>query len=682
MTLRFKVLSAILISCIALGLAVMKVTYLQYKAARAVVAEIDMPTRISAVVHELQIERGRSVGMITSDYAERNVTALTEHRTKTNEAIQAIRTYIAREDYEGYDESLNGRVDRMLQGLQDVVTFRSRVDVRAATVGEVVGTYTGQIDAMIDLLLKISQHMGTPSTSAHLSYFQKLVEAKEHGGLERAIGAALLNRAAAGEVPVPLFKRYWARRSGEQFALRQFRGIADDEVLDLFDQTVRGSDVDRVAEIREVLANILVTKEGQGIDGKDWFDLATKRLNLIKQVEDQVGVEISRMAQAEYDGRIMQMYLFLGIGLFALLFSSFVCVRAMRSFNRAMTNITDDVTKLGRGDLSDGAPLDRSPDTRRVRMCVQDLRDKMREVADSACAMADGDLGRPIRPLSDDDVMGKSLEQTRQILLDAIKRSAELIVAVGRGADDLSGLSRSLSEGTSTQAAAAHQLSATAQQISGSVDLATQNAAQTEQIAAEAARDAEKSGAAVTDAVRAMTTINEQIAIVQELARQTDLLALNAAVEAARAGEHGKGFAVVASEVRKLAERSNKAAEEIVGLSTESRSLSGNAQSLLDAMVPKISNTDELIRDIAENLRAQSGSIEEVNSAIADLSRVIGSNSSASEQTAETARNLSLQTQALSEVFAFFKVTEQAQAHPPADVPSQGPGNLEIPRAA
>ena len=93
---------------------------------------------------------------------------------------------------------------------------------------------------------------------------------------------------------------------------------------------------------------------------------------------------------------------------------------------------------------------------------------------------------------------------------------------------------------------------------------------QMEQMALKGSRDSEDSGAAVGETVTAMKQIAEKISIVEEIAYQTNLLALNAAIEAARAGEHGRGFAVVATEVRKLAERSQTAAQEIGGLASKS----------------------------------------------------------------------------------------------------------------
>jgi len=78
-----------------------------------------------------------------------------------------------------------------------------------------------------------------------------------------------------------------------------------------------------------------------------------------------------------------------------------------------------------------------------------------------------------------------------------------------------------------------------------------------------------------------MQLIGDKITIVAEIARQTNLLALNAAIEAARAAEHGKGFAVVAAEVRKLAERTQEAAKEILEVAGSNVELANNAGKLM-----------------------------------------------------------------------------------------------------
>jgi methyl-accepting chemotaxis protein len=162
----------------------------------------------------------------------------------------------------------------------------------------------------------------------------------------------------------------------------------------------------------------------------------------------------------------------------------------------------------------------------------------------------------------------------------------------------------------------------------------------------------------VAETVKAMKEIAAKINIIEEIARQTNLLALNAAIEAARAGEHGKGFAVVAAEVRKLAERSQKAAGEINELSTSSVAVAEVAGQMLTAIVPNIQKTAELVQEIAAASREQDAGAEQISKSIQQLDSVIQQNASASEEMASTAEELSGQAEQLSEMIGFFVVEE------------------------
>ena len=279
-------------------------------------------------------------------------------------------------------------------------------------------------------------------------------------------------------------------------------------------------------------------------------------------------------------------------------------------------------------------------------------------------ALATGDLSHRLEVSSGDEIgqMEQALGTVSASLMRTITDIRGIAGEVSAASQSISTASVMISKGATSQAAAAEEASASMEEMASNIKQNADNAQQTDKIANKSAKDAQESGQSVLEAVAAMKEIANKISIIEEIARQTNLLALNAAIEAARAGEHGKGFAVVAAEVRKLAERSQKAAAEINQLSSTTLNVSVKSGEMLGRLVPDIQRTAELVQEISAASREQDSGGEQINKALQQLEKVIQQNASASEEMAATTEELTGQSEQLVSALSFFRTGDEGRA--------------------
>jgi methyl-accepting chemotaxis protein len=324
----------------------------------------------------------------------------------------------------------------------------------------------------------------------------------------------------------------------------------------------------------------------------------------------------------------------------------------------SMNQVTRLAEEISSGNL-DLEVAERSPKDRLMQSLNRMIKG-LGEVSGVAEEIAGGNLMVEIKERSGQDKLLLALKGMVTSLRDVVTQVQTAADNVASGSQQLSSTSQQMSQGATEQAAAAEEASSSMEEMAANIRQNADNALQTERIALKSAEVARQGGDAVTATVGAMKEIAGKISIIEEIARQTNLLALNAAIEAARAGEHGKGFAVVAAEVRKLAERSQRAAAEISELSGSSVEVAEKAGQMLIQMVPDIQRTADLVQEITAASKEQDTGAEQVNQAIQQLDQVIQQNASASEQMASTAEELTSQAEQMQATMAFFKVGTQA----------------------
>ncbi|MBB4302690.1 methyl-accepting chemotaxis protein [Rhodobium orientis] len=631
-------LAALIPSLAVVGLAgnTMLERYETYSEIRTMVPLTVMAEDAANLVHEIQKERGATAAYMNGGFTDKARAVVDQQRKLTDASADVFWSRV-----NAMDERVTGKIEDIggvLDAQEEIRVIRAGIDDRSKSSAEAIKVFTEEITEYVAVIVAVIELSSTRDISGNLIPFLSLVEAKEAGGTERAFGSALLaSMAANGSFEYPQFLRYMSMLGAEKAYLHEFEANSSDAQKALFKDTVKGPDVEQVEAWRTVLQDLPNTRDAQGIKAFDWFAAATRRLDMIKQVSDELVHRAEGSAEAGAASLFNQMLLFVGMVAGLGVVVAIFVVAQVRSIIRSLKRQRNTIAELADGNVDiDNPDAERSDELGDIARASKVFRDKILESRRLEEVEQAARLGRRRRReqlengIKTFEASIGSVQERLSAQTHNVTATATDMVRIAQTAETqataASSATASATDNVQTVASAATELSASIREISSQATTATA-------VATEAAQKAEETDQDVGALADAADKIGEVIEIIRAIAEQTNLLALNATIEAARAGEAGKGFAVVAAEVKELSNQTAKATDEIANQI-------GGVQVSTKTAVDSIRNIVSKIEEVRTVSSAIAAAVEEQEAATAEITQSITYASDGATSASENVRHV------------------------------------------
>ena len=582
------------------------------EAAREIAAIAELAPTISALVHELQKERGQSAGFIGSKGNSFSDT-LPQQRELTDDARQRFEAEIGTDRARSISTGFAEKLETANARLAELADKRGSVDGLSISVGDMAGFYTPLIADLLGMVEAMRAIPENANVLRPIIAYTAILQGKERAGIERAMGA---NGFGAGAFKPPVFRRFVRLGAMQDTYFSEFRKNADADLIAVMKERLSGlDDYDRLVALAK---DAPFGADISGVTGPQWFGVSTDRINRLKEVEDRVAETVLATAARHAAGQASWFWTNVAFTVSAVFVTAILAAMIIRSIIPPLNTVTQRINALARGDGDfDIEETRRGDEIGEIARALVVFRDNAR-----AHSALEAEAGRTrdaeVRRQETIDGLIKAFQRDATVLTDRVAEHAAeveaLVVSMLQNAEETISQSRSSTRSAEETSGNVQTVASATEELSSSVHEISRQITQTSEMVEKATSAAADADLKISDLDHASQQIGEVVSLIQDIAEQTNLLALNATIEAARAGEMGKGFAVVASEVKTLANQTGKATEDIAQQITGIQSSTNHAVAAIKGISAEMDSVNKYTSAIA-------AAIEEQGAATAEISR-------------------------------------------------------------
>ncbi len=564
--------------------------YRTYSGMKTVRTMVQVSSSVSRLVHDMQKERGMTAGYIGSGGSKFSSEIKTQ-RTETDARLKELGSFVR-------DNS--GRIpSEVLQILESVIgslgrlsDIRSQVDDLKISASDAIGYYTGNNAKLLSSIEKVSVMTDSAVISRMMQSYTGFLEAKERAGIERAVLTNTFTRDSFGE---GMYEKFISLVTQQDTYISLFRGLAEKSMIEAYDASASDPSFAGVQSMRDT-AMQKAKEGGFGIDAEEWFSTITKKINALKKIDDEIALKIDdRASELLSSARNILIFnlILMVLSLSAMFGLLYIIIVPVLGNIRRLISLTAELNS-GEADL-----------TRRIRV---DSKDEIKDLADNVNTFIAGIEKIVVEVKETSDTLASSsaeLSATAEQLSGTFAEQTGQVNDIASAMEEMNVTSRSINDHISDVRSVTENAYAYTSQ--GSRQLGS---------AISTIMSIKESTNTLSDTIGRLNVssgkIEDIVGSISDIADQTNLLALNAAIEAARAGDAGRGFAVVADEVRKLAEKTQSSTKEIVDIIQE---LLNDARSADRDMSSAKDNVDRGVL-IIEETNSVFGNIEQSVSSV------------------------------------------------------------------